>query len=568
MALPDLAYTETILGFKGCHRMRWVGVDFGPANTAVVLVEIRGMPPQYDPRKAMQEQSRRIDALFKTATEGTDVTDQPTPSAKEPWVVILVAFKYNLKQGRHFMYVDPDFQREFDGFNLPRISPPKFASPFDARRAGTPSAEALPATADADAEAEEEDGRPRATPAKRKRRASPDDPGFPLYPRIEAIRVTNNDAHGGEYERCSRNWGKFLASQPMLWLFASRWPVVCENQVDHIAGGYKNKRREPYNWAESHSFITALAALDEVYSGHTESSKEGSTATQYPRLVCYVAGKYGLASMIEYRCPDYSKKSESDQKALRKSLSIEVLKSLPLRKEFFAWYSKLYAESNPGKPKQDDIADAALMAIAAVEKFYRPTKLGTVDKERQAELITETLGAEESRVAKDAASAPHADPDITPSFQLKKIVPSKKPRVEPGKGTPKRSSAAIEFSVVRGKSAVRGGGGVIPKTPRKLARETIQPIYTDDRGDEDAEERLLLTSVLAKRSVRSNPSSVVLYERATNGSVEVDHLGDLDEEGPRAASSRAFSSSKKYTKRFTGPSDDIHEPDYDMDDGW
>lgn len=572
----DREYIETVLGFSGCHRVRFVGVDFGPANTAIVLVEVRGMPPTHDPAKALRDMNRRIDIMFQEAAGAGNAHGGGGGGEQEPWVTILVAYKYNLKEGRHFMYVDPDFQREFENFSVPVVTPPKFAAPFDARRPGG-------ARGDVAKEEEEEPARP----AKRKKRAV-EDPGFPLYPRIDALRGTDNDAHGGMYERCSRNWGKFLASQHMLWLFASRWPVVCENQVDHIGSVPSNrgthhahsKRREPYNWAESHSFIAALAALDEVYSGHAQRGG----ATQYPRLVCYVASKYGLDATIKFRFPDYQSKTEQVQKTVRKSLSVEVLKSLPLRKEFFAWYSKLYAESDRGKPKQDDVADAALMAIAAVEKFYRPTKLGTVDQQRHAQIVTQALASEEDRVARDAAAAPHttttsqsppSSAATTTTIGGKKlVVPSKKAR-----------RAGSSSHIVRGQSVVRGSSGIVAvaSPPKASLRGSIRPIYTDDGDDDndggggaakrrkygdddDDDERALLMPLLASNTVRKSGSgtdSVVLYDRESDGSVIVDTLDDFSQGAVDIRNPKHRAGRSRLSRRFTGPSDDIHAPDYD-----
>jgi hypothetical protein len=439
-----------VLGVAGANRVRWVGMDFGPCNTAIALIEVDRMPPDYVPYEASPPVTpKAIDRFFRLAMGEKVPDDSSSASSDEkkatqpskPWIRVLISFKINLERDIFDRYVDKDFAAELATMQPPVQHPPKFAQSFDCRTRMHANKEQEEDVNNID-DSEDEDTSTGEKQNKKKKKAKKKGAGEEkpeFIPTVEISRgvVYADEPDDGDSEtttrlgkargRCevlSYRLGRFFASEHMHWLFAEQWPIVFENQVDHIkprtpnANMWKKKRGgEPFNWAEALNVVCLVSALDRVY-GHP-----------MPRYTSYVAKKYGLAERIARFEPYYDKFDEEKQKDIRKKFSIAVMNDVITTNrmtEFGKWFAQLRRVTRPGATrlgeiKQDDVADAVLMAVNAIATRYQTRRQSAKNAEKTTRSLERALSASETEHTQRAPSTPaKSKPNTTPSNPKKR----------------------------------------------------------------------------------------------------------------------------------------------------
>lgn len=354
------------IGGAGVDRIRSVGIDIGFKNTALVLVELTRLPPPYMPKLAhdIPKPEKRTDIrdLFsqdgaKNKRQKSSDAPDPTPShATVAFVKVLWAGLVDLsnRDGARLRYwVDPEFRREID--SIPELSTGSIApleGPYK-----DPLVAPSPGTAIA-------------------------------YPRVEAIRATMAP-DGSALKVYADNVIHWLSSKEMRWLLSRPYLVGIENQVDHL-DSFQSRESSP-NMVISKQIHTFIRAADQLFNN-----------TQ--RVAMSVAAKYGVEDSIAFHQAGYAELSQAARTRIRKQESIRVFKELcasqPGWSGIKAWFERL--------SKQDDVADAALMAIEQVTKIYCKTSPNRVNAEAQEALAAryrDTMTASPAAYSEQSASS-------------------------------------------------------------------------------------------------------------------------------------------------------------------
>jgi hypothetical protein len=467
---------ETLIGSNGAERVRWAAVDFGPVNTALALVEVRGLPPSYDPEKVRMQ-------IHKAARGYASAAEQ-----LPPWVTVLAAVKFDLASNALFTYFDPDFQKEFEGLIPATATRAKFVVPFDARTPCPGSTIDLTSPP------------PEEKKTKTKSKKPPKEPQSAMYPRVDAIRGMDHGTSRGYFETCSLNLGKFFAHKRMQWFFARKWPVVFENQLDHLArddddggGGGGGKRRPPYNWAEAMGTISVVSAIDAIYDRDDPNPQ--------PRIMMYVASKYGLDEVIKKLHPTYDTLFRDKQRRILKSESINVLRSLPLRTSFWNWFDTLRDKRGP---KQDDVADVVNMAIGAVERYYRGRRLSPAEQDEHRSILNKAVRINTS----GAKTLGRAVPDCIMTGKAPEIPPAPRPIAVPQRQSTLSFGSAPSSGII--KTALKKIRNAKRARPEDTGPNTavVDDVIVDD--DDDDDEVKLLAPVLKRTKPMPSTLSFVI----------------------------------------------------------